>query len=217
MITITNGVLRFDGDAPKWWKPSVLVQTRKHKSTEGAWFVFKKLGATRSGTPIGQDGTVYLPDIADGDYDVLKHATTSILLVPIETREREEPEGQQQKPRRVEMPNAPDFQTCSDVDFDLYILNTGRALQSQGRFSAGFPGWANIMAERFARFKMNKKSSTKQIGESTPELDYYEQMMKIVSDPTVTDAVKIRALKELQAAKPKSKVKREIKRIVVPD
>lgn len=216
MITITNGVLRFDGDTPKWWKPTVLVQTRKHKSTEGAWFVFKKLGAAKAGTPIGQDGTVYLPDIADGDYDVLKHATTSILIVPIETRDREEPEEPKRK-RTVSMPEPPDFSRCSDIEFDLYILNTGRALQSQGRFSAGFPGWANTMGERFARYKMNKQGATKRLGEATPELDYYEQMMKIVSDPTVTDAVKIRALKELQAAKPKSKVKREIKRIVVPD
>ena len=64
---------------------------------------------------------------------------------------------------------------------------------------------------------MNKQTNTKKLGEAAVDFDYYDQMMKVISDDSVPVAVKIRAMKELQAAKPKTKVKREIKRIVVPD
>lgn len=214
-MIIENGILKFTDDKPKWWNPGVAIQFRKHKSTPGAWFLFKKLGEDKSGPTIAQDGTLALNDIPDGIYSVMRHSTTSVVIVP--DAEQTQQQIKDKAKQSTQMPTAPNFETCTDIEFDLYILNTGKALQRQGRFSAGFSGWANTMSERFARFKMNKQTNTKKLGETAVDFDYYDQMMKVISDDSVPVAVKIRAMKELQAAKPKTKVKREIKRIVVPD
>lgn len=216
MIIITDKILRFIDNKPRWWTPGTMIGTRPNKDTPGAYILFKTLRAKIRGdvnvTPtVDQDGLL-LTSIPDGAYQVLEHSKTAVMIML-------DPDyiGPEKDPRKKgKMPTAPDWETATDADVALYKLKTGQALQESGRFSGGFPGWCDSMDKSFAAYKLTRKATTKLPGQRT-ELDYYDELMKIISDQSVSDAVKIRALKELQAAKPRDTKERQIRRIVIPD
>lgn len=208
MISISNKVLRFIDNKPKWWVPGTMIGSRNNKDTKGAFLLYRTL----YGKPAINEDYALNINLPDGMYQVLEHGKESIMIIPDPDYQQPEDFGA----KRVPMPAAPDWETCSDADLALYKLKTGQALQSQGRFSGGFPGWCDAMDKSFAIYKLNRKSVSKLPVQRT-EVDYYDELMKIIGDQSVSDTVKIRALKELQAAKPRENKERKIRRIVIPD
>lgn len=217
MIVIEAGTLRFTEMAPKWWKSGVTVMIRKTKNP-GSFLLFRSAKKAIASIPIQENGTISVSNAPDGVYDVMIHGPESVMLVPAKDysadNERINKE-QREKAKSSPPPKAPNFDTCSRAEFEHWILLMGKRMADSGRFSNGFPGFVSTMRETYSQYKMHK-SPTKAIGAAS-ELDYYDQLMKIIADESVSDTVKLRALKELQMAKPNKKKERTIRRIVVPD
>ena len=218
MIIITDKILRFIDHKPQWWVPGTMIGTRPNKDTKGAYVLYKTLRAKIRNnvnvTPtVDQDGLL-LTDIADGAYQVLEHGKSSIMIIP--DPDYTEPDEDAQTKQKPTMPPAPNWETATDADMALYKLKTGQALQASGRFSGGFPGWCDSMDKAFAVFKLARKPANTLPGQRT-DLNYYDELLKIIGDQSVSDTVKIRALKELQAAKPRDTKERKIRRIVIPE